>query len=97
MRDDRHALLHAAANPRHATPADAPQLSRLFAAAFLNDPVMNWVAREGPARAEGLERFFHWIVAVRAIPIRRGVDGGRWQRGCGVVAAGHSGKSRRAD
>jgi ribosomal protein S18 acetylase RimI-like enzyme len=82
MTDHRHAQLHAAANPRRATPADAPQLSRLFAAAFLDDPVMNWVAREGPARVEGLERFFHWIVAVRALPY-----GEVWMADDGSVAA----------
>jgi ribosomal protein S18 acetylase RimI-like enzyme len=83
MTADRHAQLQAAANPRRATPADAPQLSRLFAAAFLHDPVMNWVAREGPARADGLVRFFHWIVAVRAIPY-----GEVWMtEDCSVAAA----------
>jgi ribosomal protein S18 acetylase RimI-like enzyme len=37
-------------------------------AAFSNDPVFDWIARRGPKRAEGLERFFFWLLQVRAIP-----------------------------
>jgi ribosomal protein S18 acetylase RimI-like enzyme len=65
---DRHAQLQLAANPRRATPADTERIARLFAAAFQTDPVMNWVARPGPARAAGLEEFFHWLLETRAIP-----------------------------
>jgi hypothetical protein len=42
MSEDRHALLVTAAAPRRASAADAPSLSRLFAAAFTADPVFNW-------------------------------------------------------
>jgi ribosomal protein S18 acetylase RimI-like enzyme len=67
--EDRHRLmLAAAAAPRRAKAADTPALARLFAAAFLTDPVFDWIARSGPKRAEGLERFFYWLMQVRAIP-----------------------------
>lgn len=66
--DERHARLQAAAHPRRASAQDTEQLARLFAAAFMTDPVMDWVARRGPKRAIGLERFFYWILGVRAIP-----------------------------
>jgi ribosomal protein S18 acetylase RimI-like enzyme len=65
---DRHALLAAASNPRRATIDDAGVLSRLFAAAFTADPVMDWIARPAPKRAAALEQFFFWLMRVRAIP-----------------------------
>jgi ribosomal protein S18 acetylase RimI-like enzyme len=68
MNDERQALLARAATPRRATPNDAAALARLFASAFLADPVFNWIARPGPERAQGIERFFRWILEVRAIP-----------------------------
>lgn len=70
MSDDpeRHARLQRAANPRRATMDDARAVARLFAAAFTTDPVMNWIARSGPRRAQGLENFFYWLLQKRAIP-----------------------------
>ncbi|MEI9990300.1 MAG: GNAT family N-acetyltransferase [Rhizomicrobium sp.] len=68
MSEDRHALLAAAAKPRRATIDDAGTLSRLFAAAFTHDPVMDWIARPAPMRARALEQFFFWLLRVRAIP-----------------------------
>jgi len=68
MSEDRHALLAKAASPKRATPGDAARLAQLLAAAFSTDPVMNWVARPGPRRAEGLRRFFYWLLTVRALP-----------------------------
>jgi ribosomal protein S18 acetylase RimI-like enzyme len=68
MSQDRHALLAAASNPRRATMDDAAVLARLFAAAFTTDPVMDWIARPGAARARALEQFFFWLMRVRAIP-----------------------------
>jgi ribosomal protein S18 acetylase RimI-like enzyme len=68
MTDERFERLQAAANPRRAGPADTGALSRLFASAFLNDPVFDWIARPGPRRAAGLERFFYWLLQTRAIP-----------------------------
>lgn len=64
----RHERLAAASAPRRANAEDAKQLSRLFAAAFASDPVMDWISRPGSKRAEGLERFFFWLMSVRAIP-----------------------------
>ncbi len=68
MTQDRHALLAAASNPRRASNADAPALARLFTAAFLADPVFDWIARPGAKRAAGMERFFFWLLRTRAIP-----------------------------
>jgi ribosomal protein S18 acetylase RimI-like enzyme len=68
MNAARHERLAAAAMPRIATKHDTPHLAKLFAAAFVNDPVMSWVARPGPQRQDGLERFFTWVLEARAIP-----------------------------
>lgn len=68
MSDARHEMLAAAANPRRAAQADVVPLARLFAAAFVTDPVMDWIARPGAERTQGLEGFFRWLLAVRAIP-----------------------------
>ncbi|MBN9556234.1 MAG: GNAT family N-acetyltransferase [Alphaproteobacteria bacterium] len=70
MRDsvDRHERLLAASHPRRARVEDTGALARLFTAAFANDPVFDWVARPGPKRAGGLERFFFWLLRGRAIP-----------------------------
>jgi len=65
---DRHALLAAASDPRPVAMADAVVLSQLLAAAFAADPVMDYIARPGPRRAEGLRQFFYWLLKVRAIP-----------------------------
>jgi ribosomal protein S18 acetylase RimI-like enzyme len=65
---DRHALLVSASSPRRAAQKDSTALSRLFTASFLNDPVFDWIARAGPKRAAGLERFFFWLLKERAIP-----------------------------
>ena len=66
--EDRNALLQRASNPRRANLNDTGTVARLFAAAFMTDPVMDWIARAGPKRAQGLERFFFWLMQVRAIP-----------------------------
>ncbi len=68
MSEERHALLAAAAAPRRANASDTGVLSRLFAAAFLSDPVFDWIARKGPKRAQALEQFFFWLLKERAIP-----------------------------
>jgi len=68
LEDLRHRRLMLAGNPRRATMDDARAIARLFAAAFATDPVMDWIARPGPKRPEGLERFFYWLLRIRAIP-----------------------------
>ncbi|MBS0469942.1 MAG: GNAT family N-acetyltransferase [Proteobacteria bacterium] len=68
MTEDRNALLAAASNPRRATLDDAGVLARLFAAAFTTDPVLDWISRPGPRRAQALEQFFFWLMRSRAIP-----------------------------
>ena len=65
---DRHERLPAAADPRRATLDDAATLSRLFAAAFVTDPIFDWIARAGTKRGSALERFFFWLLMTRAIP-----------------------------
>lgn len=79
---DRHAKLLAASHPRRARESDTAALARLFAAAFASDPVFDWIARRGPKRAVGLERFFHWLLHTRAIPF-----GEVWMVDDGSVAA----------
>ncbi|MGD0144814.1 MAG: N-acetyltransferase [Rhizomicrobium sp.] len=78
---DRHQRLLGAAHPRRAKSSDAAQLARLFTAAFQNDPVFDWIARRGPRRAAGLERFFYWLLQMRAIPF-----GDVWMAPDGSVA-----------
>jgi len=68
MSEDRHILLAQASAPRRASATDAESLSLLFTAAFLNDPVFDWIARSGPGRARALEQFFFWLLKTRAIP-----------------------------
>ncbi|HTQ13324.1 MAG TPA: GNAT family N-acetyltransferase [Rhizomicrobium sp.] len=80
--DQRHLRLQAAASPRRAKQSDVPVLSRLFAAAFLADPVMDWIAQPGMRRAAGLERFFYWILTVRTVPF-----GEVWMSDDGAAAA----------
>lgn len=79
---ERHERLAAAAAPRRASERDSQALSRLFAAAFLHDPVFDWIARAGPKRAGGMERFFFWLLKSRAIPF-----GEVWMSEDGGVAA----------
>ncbi len=66
--EDRNALLLRASHPRRANDKDTASIARLFAAAFMTDPVMDWIARAGPKRAQGLERFFFWLLKTRATP-----------------------------
>jgi ribosomal protein S18 acetylase RimI-like enzyme len=58
MNEEDSTRLRTAASPRRARPQDAGALTRLFTAAFLNDPVMDWMARSGPKRTSGLEALF---------------------------------------
>jgi ribosomal protein S18 acetylase RimI-like enzyme len=77
--DERHRRLAAASAPRRARATDAAPLARLFTAAFLNDPVFDWIARSGSKRPAGLERFFFWLLSMRAIPfgeVWMSADGG---------------------
>lgn len=68
MNEEDAARLSAAARPRRARLADAGALTRMFTAAFLNDPVMDWMARPEPKRTSALEAFFFWLLHRRAIP-----------------------------
>jgi ribosomal protein S18 acetylase RimI-like enzyme len=79
---ERHERLAAAAAPRRANERDSEVLARLFAAAFLHDPVFDWIARAGPRRASGMERFFYWLLKTRAIPF-----GEVWMSNDAAVAA----------
>src|SRR5689334_6767019 len=68
MNEDHARQLQAASAPRRATLADTERLTQLLTAAFLNDPIMDWVARPGPKRAAGLTAFFARLLGKRAIP-----------------------------
>jgi ribosomal protein S18 acetylase RimI-like enzyme len=66
--EDKMALLEAASNPRRATLDDAVTLSKLFASAFMDDPLFDYMVRPGARRAAALEMFFHEILRARDIP-----------------------------
>jgi ribosomal protein S18 acetylase RimI-like enzyme len=66
--EDKMALLEAASNPRRATLDDAVKLSKLFASAFMDDPLFDYMVRPGARRAAALELFFHEILSARDIP-----------------------------
>jgi ribosomal protein S18 acetylase RimI-like enzyme len=66
--DDKSARLDAASNPRQATLGDAPRLARMFAAAFSDDPLFDYMVRPGVKRRAALELFFHDILSARDIP-----------------------------
>jgi ribosomal protein S18 acetylase RimI-like enzyme len=67
MDDDCVKRVKAASNPRRATPEDALVLSQLFASAFRNDPIIDFMVRTGPRRAAALEEFFHFLLHERDI------------------------------
>ena len=68
MNEDHARRLQAASAPRRATLDDSDRLTQLLTAAFLNDPIMDWLARPGPKRAAGLTAFFSRLLRRRAIP-----------------------------
>jgi ribosomal protein S18 acetylase RimI-like enzyme len=68
MSEEQAQRLAAASAPRRATLADTDRLARLLTSAFLNDPIMDWIARPGPKRAAGLSAFFAMLLQRRAIP-----------------------------
>ena len=68
MDEEAAKRLRAASAPRRAKPEDASHLTQLLTAAFLNDPIMDWVARPGPKRALGLTALFSRLLLERAIP-----------------------------
>jgi GNAT superfamily N-acetyltransferase len=70
MNNEHSRRLRAASTPRRARLDDTDRLARLLTKAFLNDPVMDWLARSGPERLSGLEAFFFWLLYERAIPAR---------------------------
>jgi ribosomal protein S18 acetylase RimI-like enzyme len=61
---------------------DAARIARLFAAAFAEDPVFNWLARPGSSRAVALQRFFFWVLRKRSIQ-----HGETWMTSDGYAAA----------
>jgi ribosomal protein S18 acetylase RimI-like enzyme len=67
---------------RRATPADVPTLARLFAAAFVRDPLFDWLTRTGTGRQVALQRFFAWVLERRTLP-----HGETWISTDGMAAA----------
>ena len=68
MNAEDSSRLGAASSPRRAKLGDAAALTRLFTAAFLKDPIFDWMARIGPKRSVGLDAFFFGLLHGRAIP-----------------------------
>jgi ribosomal protein S18 acetylase RimI-like enzyme len=67
---------------RRATPADVPSLARLFAAAFVRDPLFDWLARAGRQRQTALQSFFGRILERRTL-----AHGETWVAADGLAAA----------
>jgi hypothetical protein len=68
MTDVKHVRLQSASNPRRATLDDAIPLSRMFASAFMDDPVFDYMVRSGEKRRAALETFFKAMLTARDIP-----------------------------
>jgi len=66
---------------RRATLEDATRISHLLAASFSRDPIFNWMTRVN-GRAAALNRFFHWVMRERVIPL-----GETWMTADGYAAA----------
>ena len=62
--EDKMALLAGAENPRRATLDDAACLSKLFASAFEEDPLFDYMVRPGAGRAAALEIVFRDILSL---------------------------------
>ena len=67
MKDSKQARLEAASNRRRATLDDAVQLSYLFATAFMDDPIFDYMVRPGTGRRVALELFFRELFSARDI------------------------------
>ena len=67
---------------RRATQSDVPRIARLFAVAFSEDPVFDWLARTGAKRQHALQCFFTWILERRTVPY-----GETWMSADGLAAA----------
>jgi ribosomal protein S18 acetylase RimI-like enzyme len=68
MIDVKQERLQSASNPRRATLDDVLPLSRLFASAFMDDPVFDYMVRSGEKRRAALETFFKAMFTARDIP-----------------------------
>jgi len=68
MTDVKQERLQSASNPRRATLDDVILLSRLFASAFMDDPVFDYMVRSGEKRRTALETFFKAMFTARDIP-----------------------------
>jgi len=66
--EDKIGLLEAASNPRRASLDDAASLSKLFASAFIDDPLFDYMIRSDARRTAALEMFFYEILSARDIP-----------------------------
>jgi ribosomal protein S18 acetylase RimI-like enzyme len=67
---------------RRATLGDVPSLARLFAAAFVRDPLFDWLARAGTKRQRALQSFFARMLERRTLP-----HGETWVCADGLAAA----------
>jgi ribosomal protein S18 acetylase RimI-like enzyme len=67
---------------RRASGSDVDHIARLFAAAFMRDPVFDWMVRTGEGRLAALAGFFRWVLKARTI-----APGETWMRPDGLAAA----------
>jgi GNAT superfamily N-acetyltransferase len=68
MSDPKQERLQSASSPRRATLSDVNVLSRMFASAFMDDPVFDYMVRSGMKRRAALEAFFTAMFGTRDIP-----------------------------
>jgi GNAT superfamily N-acetyltransferase len=61
-------MLSVMTSPRIAVPADAPEVARVLAAGFLDDPVLTWIFSE-PGRAAKLTVFFDFLAREALVPL----------------------------
>jgi ribosomal protein S18 acetylase RimI-like enzyme len=67
---------------RRASGNDVEHIARLFAAAFMRDPVFDWMVKTGEGRLSALAGFFRWVLKSRTI-----APGETWMRPDGLAAA----------
>jgi len=67
---------------RRASGSDVDHIARLFAAAFMRDPVFDWMVKTGEGRLSALAGFFRWVLKSRTVP-----TGETWIRPDGLAAA----------
>lgn len=67
---------------RRASGNDVDHIARLFAAAYMRDPLFDWMVKTGDGRLSALKDFFEWVLKTRTI-----APGETWMRPDGMAVA----------